>query len=199
MKLVAITGSIGCGKTTLARQVKSLGYVVYDVDGWVRRLYNKKAFVKVVAGQFPEVAEAGGINKKKLRKIVFDNNEKLKKLENLIHPFLKQMLKEVIRNNCQRDVLVFLDVALLFEMKWDCYCDYVIVADAAYELQKKRVMERDHITADDFEKINSVQMNNSAKKLLADFVVDTDKPVNVLRAAAACIADRTKYVKRNCF
>ena len=39
MKLAAITGSIGCGKTTLSKIVRRLGYVVYDIDGWVRRLY----------------------------------------------------------------------------------------------------------------------------------------------------------------
>ena len=89
MKLAAITGSIGCGKTTLAKEVKSLGYPVYDVDGWVRRLYNKKAFIKVIGENFPSVMESGRVNKRKLRQIVFDNNEELKKLEGLIHPFLK--------------------------------------------------------------------------------------------------------------
>ena len=46
MKLAAITGSIGCGKTTLAKIAKSLGFVVYDVDGWVRRIYHNKYFRK---------------------------------------------------------------------------------------------------------------------------------------------------------
>ena len=59
MKLVAITGSIGCGKTTIAKIVGKLGYTVFDVDGWVRRLYFKKDFIKVIQEHFPAVAGDG--------------------------------------------------------------------------------------------------------------------------------------------
>ena len=60
MKLAAITGSIGCGKTTLSKIVRRLGYVVYDIDGWVRRLYYQKDFIKVIAAHFPEVMDGAG-------------------------------------------------------------------------------------------------------------------------------------------
>ena len=73
----------------------------------------------------------------------------------------------------------------MFEMGWNKYCDAVIVADVDYEIQKKRVMERDNVSAEDFEKINRVQMSNQQKKLMADVVVDTNKPINVLRAEMA--------------
>lgn len=192
MKLAAITGSIGCGKTTLAKEVKSLGYPVYDVDGWVRRLYNKKAFIKVIGENFPSVMESGRVNKRKLRQIVFDNNEELKKLEGLIHPFLKMKLRELILKNARTDALLFLDVALLFEMGWHRYCDYIIVADVDYEIQKRRVMERDKVSAEDFEKINIVQMDNKYKKMLADVVIDTNRPCNVLRAELVYVIDRIK-------
>lgn len=87
MKLVAITGSIGCGKTTIAKIVGKLGYTVFDVDGWVRRLYFKKDFIKVIQEHFPAVAENGQVNKRALRNIVFSDNRQLKVLEGLIHPF----------------------------------------------------------------------------------------------------------------
>ncbi|MFR2533370.1 MAG: dephospho-CoA kinase, partial [Alphaproteobacteria bacterium] len=90
MKLAAITGSIGCGKTTLSKIVRRLGYVVYDIDGWVRRLYYQKDFIKVIAAHFPEVMEGEKVNKRKLRNLVFGDNARLKVLESLIHPFLKQ-------------------------------------------------------------------------------------------------------------
>ena len=90
MKLVAITGSIGCGKTTLASMVRRLGYCVYDVDGWVRRLYFKKDFIRVIGKHFPQVIEDEKVNKRALRNIVFNDNARLKELEGLIHPFLRQ-------------------------------------------------------------------------------------------------------------
>lgn len=181
MKLAAITGSIGCGKTTLSKIVRRLGYVVYDIDGWVRRLYYQKDFIKVIAAYFPEVMEGEKVNKRKLRNLVFGDNSRLKVLESLIHPFLKQTLMNVRRRNARRADLFFMDVALLFEMGWDKYCDYIVVADVDYETQKMRVMRRDNISAADFDKINRIQMDNAAKKVLADVIINTDKPINLLK------------------
>ena len=181
MKLAAITGSIGCGKTTLSKIVRRLGYVVYDIDGWVRRLYYQKDFIKVIAAHFPEVMEGEKVNNRKLRNLVFGDNARLKVLESLIHPFLKQTLMNVRRRNARRADLFFMDVALLFEMGWDKYCDYIVVADVDYETQKMRVMRRDNISAADFDKINRIQMDNAAKKVLADVIINTDKPINLLK------------------
>ena len=181
MKLAAITGSIGCGKTTLSKIVRRLGYVVYDIDGWVRRLYYQKDFIKVIAAHFPEVMEGEKVNKRKLRNLVFGDNARLKVLESLIHPFLKQTLMNGRRRNARRADLFFMDVALLFEMGWDKYCDYIVVADVDYETQKMRVMRRDNISAADFDKINRIQMDNAAKKVLADVIINTDKPINLLK------------------
>ena len=181
MKLVAITGSIGWGKTTKTKNVGKMGYTVFDVDGWVRRLYFKKDFIKVIQEHFPAVAENGQVNKRALRNIVFSDNRQLKVLEGLIHPFLRETLKDVIRKNACRNDIFFIDVALLFEMGWDKYCDFILVADVDYEIQKQRVMNRDKVTAEDFDKINNVQLSNSYKINLADVVVNTDKPKNLLK------------------
>lgn len=181
MQLVAITGSIGCGKTTLAQLVKELGYTVFDVDGWVRRLYFRKDFIKVIETHFNEVVENNQVNKRKLRNQVFSDRRQLKVLEGLIHPFLKQTLKDIIRRNARCKDLFFVDVALLFEMGWDKYCNFIVVADVAYDVQKQRVMHRDKVSGDDFDKINNVQMNNRDKIILADIVIDTDKPLNLLK------------------
>lgn len=182
MKLIGITGSIGCGKTTIAKIVNSLGYTVFDVDGWVRRIYFDKAFLQVLENKFPGVVKNDAADKRALRNIVFSDNRKLKLLESLIHPFLKENLKKVIRCNAGRDDLFFLDVALLFEMQWDKYCDFIVVADVSYAVQKQRVMQRDNVSGDDFDKINNVQMKNCAKIKMADIVVDTDKSKNLLKA-----------------
>jgi dephospho-CoA kinase len=181
MKLVAITGSIGCGKTTISKIIKQCGYVVFDVDAWVRRLYFKKSFINEIVKNFPLSCEDGVFNKRKLRNLVFNNNKELKKLEDLIHPFLKNYLKSVIKKYSNKNDCFFIDVALLYEMGWDKYCDFVVVADVDYEVQKQRVMKRDNISAEDFDKINNIQMNNDKKKTMADFVINTDKSMNLLK------------------
>ena len=173
MILTAITGSIGCGKTTISCILREQGFLVYDMDKWVKLLYYKKDFLQTIKKYFPEVFDLqGDFNKRALRNLVFNNSDRLKVLENLIHPFLTDKLRKIIRRN-KNEGLVFVDVALLYEMGWDKYFDYVIVADVDYEEQKKRVMKRDCISAEDFEKINKVQLSQLEKKRKADFIIDT--------------------------
>lgn len=192
MKLIAITGSIGCGKTTIAKVLRKLGYPVFDVDGWVRRLYFKPDFIKSIVENFPKTVDNNGFNKRKLRHLVFDDNLQLKKLEALIHPFLKKQLKEVIRKNAYYDDLFFLDIALLFEMGWDKYCDLVMVANVDREVQKQRVIKRDNVTAEHFDKINNVQMSQNDKIALADVVIETDVPMNCLKIELLSVIEGLK-------
>lgn len=184
MILAAITGSIGCGKTTLANIFKKLGYPVFDADAWVRRLYFKPDFIKVVLQNFPEAQTNGSFDKRKLRLIVFDDKKKLQKLESLIHPFLKRQLKAVIRKNAQNDDLLFLDAALLFELGWDKYCDFIITVNVDEKTQKKRVMSRDNVSLEHVEKIINKQMSQKEKVEKADWVVETDVPMNLLKISA---------------
>lgn len=180
MKLVAITGSIGCGKTTISDILRSLGYLVYDIDKWVRYLYYRADFLAVIRKKFPEVFVGNVFDKKKLRELVFDNPAKLRELEALIHPFLTQKMRRIIRKRVNKGI-VFVDVALLFELKWDKFCYSVVLADTDYETQKQRVMRRDNISAEDFDKINKQQMPREVKKMKADIIIDTGVSKNKLR------------------
>ena len=181
MKLVAITGSIGCGKTTLAKIARELGYAVFDVDAWVRRIYHNKEFLLQLDKLFKGSVKNGVADKKYLRTLVFNNSENLKSLENLIYPKLNKMIRQEISKKASRDDICFLDIALLYEKGWDKYCDAVILADVDYEIQKRRVMERDNVSEEDFEMINKAQMSNNKKKELADVIINTNRPLNLLK------------------
>jgi len=177
MKIIGITGSIGCGKTYLANLLKSMGYSVYNPDLWVRNLYKKNNFLNVIKQNFPTVFDVNGnFNKRKLREIVFNDNKQLKKLENIIHPFLKIKLKKIISKFARKEDFLFLDVALLLEMNWDKYCDFIIVADVEKEIQIKRVMERDGVKREDVEKIIAVQSDKMIKYASADYIINTALP-----------------------
>ena len=181
MKLVGITGSIGCGKTTLAKIVKDLGYTVFDIDSWVRKIYYNKSFLDKLNKVFPYSVENGIANKKYLRKIVFSDRNKLRYLEDLIYPFLNRKMRKILNKYAKKNCICFLDAALLFEKKWDKYCDVIILANVDYEIQKQRVMKRDNISAEDSDKINDIQIKNSDKKILCDIIIDTDKKINLLK------------------
>lgn len=183
MKIIAITGSIGCGKTFLAKIIRKLGYVVYDADKWVKYLYYRPEFLNVIKQNFPKVFDDdGSFNKRKLRNLVFNDNTELKRLEKIIHPFLRRKLLNVIHKNAKTERVFFFDAALLFEMKWNIYCQAVILADVDKNIQKQRVMKRDNISVEDFEKIVSLQMDNEHKKMFTDVIINTNKPENLLKS-----------------
>ena len=137
MILIGITGSIGCGKTTLAKILKKLGYAVFDIDAWVRKIYFNKDFLIELGKSFPNSVKNGIADKKYLRNIVFNDKKKLKILENLIYPFLNKKIKNTVHKYAKKNCICFLDAALLFEKKWDKYCDIIILADVDYEIQTK--------------------------------------------------------------
>lgn len=192
MQIVAITGSIGCGKTTLAGLIRDMGYVVYDVDKWCRHLYFEDAFLEKIHNTFPQTFENAVFNKRKLRDLVFNDPKELKKLEALTHPFLKRKFLNTIHHYSKTDGIFFIDVAILFEMGWDKYCTYIILADTDYETQKQRVMTRDNITAEDFEKIIKVQMNNEDKKALCDKIINTNQSKGKLQSALLVMIEELK-------
>lgn len=174
MKIIAITGSIGCGKTYIANLIKSLGYTVFDADKEVANFYKNSEFIKLIKTYFSDCFENELLNKRKLRDLVFNDNHKLKKLESIIHPLLKQKLKQKIRKSVNKSNFIFIDAALIFEMNWDIYCDYIILADVDRKIQKQRVMKRDKISADDFEKIVAKQIDNNIKKEKSDLIINTE-------------------------
>ena len=181
MIVVGITGSIGCGKTTLAKICNNLGYCVFDADKQVKSIYLQKEFLKNLRINFPDVFIGKKLDKILLRNIVFGDRGKLSVLEGLIHPILKRRLKKYIRNNVKKTDILIIDAALLYETNWNQYCDFIILADVEYEIQKKRVMKRDNISSEEFEKINSKQMSAEIKKKLADIIINTNNKVNVLK------------------
>ena len=201
MYLIGITGSIGSGKTTLASIVKNLGYEVYDVDEWVREIYSDVAFIKKLQDIFPESVKDNKADKRYLRETVFKNEKKLKLLEGVIYPILNSKIETVIKEKAKENKIAFLDIALLFEKKWDRYCDFIILADAEYELRKKRVMERDKVSADNFASIDKIQMNNEDKKSLSDKVINTDKPIEELKVEMINLINSLKEnsFAGNCF
>ena len=182
MKIIGITGSMGCGKTYLANMIRDLGYGVYNPDKWVRGLYKNSQFLEVIKQNFPMTFENGVFNKRSLRNLVFSDKNQLEKLEKIVHPFLKKKIQSIIHKFSRKSDVIFFDAALLFEKNWDIYCDYVIVADVDEETQKQRVMKRDGISEDDFYKIIKVQIPQSEKCERADIVIDTGLAENINRA-----------------
>ena len=171
---IGLTGSIGMGKSETAKIFSSLGIPVYDADASVHKLYESgKTGAIAIKKIFPEaISDDGSVDRKILGGIVVGNKTNIKKLEDIIHPLLKNDRLDFFEKNINEKIVV-LDIPLLFETKGESQVDYVVVVSTSDNIQKQRVLERPDMTEDKFEKILLSQMPNEAKCKKADFIIDT--------------------------
>lgn len=190
MQLIGITGYIGSGKTTIGNILQSMGYVVYDMDKWCRKMYFDTMFLKIIKHHFPFCFQNNVFNKKILRQYVFKNKEELKKLESLTHPYLIKKLKKQIYQNRFKNSLFFVETALLYQMKLDKYCTFIIQTTAPVDVMEKRVMKRDNIQKQDY--LNILDKQSSFKKFdkKADFIIDTYKTLGIIKTELINILQR---------
>ncbi len=175
MVILGLTGSICMGKSTVANMFKQLDIPVFDADKVVHNLLSMKKIIQIVGEAFPELLINGFIDRKILGKQVFDDEQALKKLENILHPIVFEEKNKFIKlNEKNKETIVVLDIPLLFETGWNNFCDFVIVVDAPDSVQKTRALSRSGMTVQKFEKIKKQQMSNDIKRMKADFVVSTD-------------------------
>lgn len=175
MIIIGLTGSIATGKTFVARCFAKLGAKVFYADDAVHELqtYGGKA-VKPVREAFPESYDEGCIDRKKLGAIVFGDSIRRQKLESIMHPLVVEMREKFLADaRKQRVSVVILEIPLLFESRIKSTYDYVITTIAEPKVQKARALDREGMTEERFNTINSLQMDSDEKARRADFVIDT--------------------------
>jgi dephospho-CoA kinase len=175
MIIIGLTGGIGMGKSTIAKQFAILGAKTCSADACVHKLLGQGgAAVSRVQSHFPDAVKSGIVNRKILGQIVFADKEKLKLLEDILHPLVQQMEGAFIAKAHRMGVkMVVLDIPLLFETAGENRVDYTVVVSAPALLQRQRVMGRKGMTAEKFEQIIASQMQDMEKRKRADFVIPT--------------------------
>lgn len=178
MKLIGVTGSIGTGKSTVARLFGRLGAVVLDADAVTHALMKPGTAVskKIKARFGPEVfLNDGNINRRALGKIVFSDRKKLKALTAIIHPAVHRAMLQSVARLRRRPGLkaVVLDVPLLLESRPSYRVDAVVVAAASWNTVVRRVRARSGLPVAEIRRRASFQMPLSEKKKRADFIVNT--------------------------
>ena len=172
-KIIGLTGSIASGKSTVSNILKDMGYLVVDCDDINHRLLKKaRPGYNAVLEEFGEeiLDEHGQIDRKKLGKLVFNDNKLKEKLNQILHPLIKQRVIEEI--NILNEGLVFIDCPLLFETDFHELCDLTVVVYVNMDTQIRRLMDRDKITFPEALKKIYAQMSLDEKLALADFVID---------------------------
>jgi dephospho-CoA kinase len=175
MYILGLTGSIGMGKTTAANAFRHYGVAVYDADAAVHSLLGPggKA-VGQVGDAFPGVVKNDQIDRKLLGPKVFEDKGALGQLEAILHPLVRAIQYEFLRQAAKRrEKLVVLDVPLLFEVGTDKLCDAVAVVTAPAYLQRLRVLSRPGMTEKQFAQVLKSQMPDAIKRKRADFLIQT--------------------------
>jgi dephospho-CoA kinase len=182
MITLALTGSIGMGKSTVAAMFAGAGIPVFDADAAVRRLQGPGGrLVPRIESRFPGTTIDGAVDREALSTAVLGNRDELAALEAIVHPAVHHERTRFIVEHGDSPALLF-DIPLLFETGGDEAFDQVIVVSASPELQRERVLARPGMTAEKFEQILARQVPDEQKRERADFVVDTSGSLDETRA-----------------
>ncbi|AWM15340.1 dephospho-CoA kinase [Flavobacterium sediminis] len=171
-KIIGLTGGIGSGKTTVARYIAQKGIPVYVSDSEAKKIAELPETVSEIIQFFGKeiLNTEGQIDRKKLGNIVFNDSEKLEKLNQIIHPKVKQHFSDWLQEHKEQPFVVK-EVAILFETGGHKDCDYVILVTAPTELRVERTMARDGLTRQQVLDRIQNQMSDEDKAKMSDFVI----------------------------
>lgn len=172
-KIIGLTGGIGSGKTTIAKLFEAEGIPVYIADDEAKKIMQLPKTISEIINYFgQEIISDETIDKKKLSALVFNNPEKLKELNKIIHPLVKKHFDLWVKKS--KAPFVIKETAILFESGSYKYCDKIISVTALEETRIKRVMARDHCTKEQVLDRIKNQWSDQDKILKSDFVLLND-------------------------
>ncbi|MCA1009903.1 dephospho-CoA kinase [Halobacillus halophilus] len=176
--VIGLTGSIASGKSTVSQMFSKFNIPVVDADQLSRKVVEpgEPAYNKIVeAFGFQILQEDRTIDRKRLGKIIFSDEEKRQQLNSIVHPQVRQeMLEERDAYKADGYPAVVLDIPLLFESRLTSYVDRVMVVYVDEETQLKRLMERDQSEREEAEERIQSQLSIAEKAKMADAVIDNN-------------------------
>lgn len=175
---IALTGSIGMGKSTVARMFERAGVPLFDADAEVRRLQGTGgALVDAIAERFPGSVRDGAVDRETLSALVLGKPQELTALEAIVHPAVHQARTRFILDHGDAPALLF-DIPLLFETGGEGAFDKVIVVSASEKIQRARVLSRPGMSPEKLDALLARQLPDADKRRQADFVIDTSGPLD---------------------
>ena len=171
---IGITGGIGSGKSVVSSLLTSIGIPVYMADNEGKRLTETSPVIrkKLKALLGDDIYIDDKLDRKKLARLIFTDEELLKKVNSIIHPVVKSDFRKWASNQASKRCAF--ESAILFESGFDKEVDVIMTVYAPVELRLTRAMQRDDATESDIMKRMNRQMPDALKREQADFVIVND-------------------------
>lgn len=186
MKVVALTGGIGSGKSTVLEEFKKLGAEIISCDEISHRIMLRGgiAYDEVVSSFGTEILDNNGeINRKILADIVFSNKNKLNLLNTIMHRLIYSEINLLIKKSCAKVICV--EIPLLFTAKCPIHLDLKIAVTASRDIRIERVIKRDQCSIKQVEDRMANQISDEEISRKADYVIENTGDLETLKACVA--------------
>jgi dephospho-CoA kinase len=179
MLKVGLTGGIGSGKSTASRYLESLGAFVLDADEEAKKLITSNETVQheLISEFGTDIIDGTGrVNKKKLARIAFQDEDHQQRLNSVVHPYIFNLIDKEFNRvfNDKKHGVFIVDAALIYETGFDAHLDYVIVVTAHLKNRMERALGRETLSREEILKRVDFQWPEEEKVNMADFVVHND-------------------------
>jgi dephospho-CoA kinase len=185
LRVIALTGGIGSGKSTVSSILRSMGYCVYDADLFARDVLfypEVQSKVKILFGD-QVFGEPGILNRAYVRQQIFQNPALKIELESILHPAIANELKKKVDyfKSANSNQWIFYEAALILEKGNQKNYDACVLIKAEKEVKSIRLKSSRKMLQEDIDKIASSQMSDDEKSPLVDFVIDNSNDISALQ------------------
>ena len=172
-KIIGVTGGIGSGKTTIVNYIHTKGYPVYIADEAGKKVMQQPKVIQQVNALFEGkvLLDDGSLDRSKIASLVFNDEQLLSALNQIVHPAVASDFEEFKKQNSQQS-LVFKEAAILFESGSYKDCDATILITAPLNVRIDRVVKRDGISKEAVLQRMKNQLTDEEKQKLATFTVE---------------------------
>lgn len=179
MKVLAITGGIGSGKSTVLEWFHQQNIPTLNADQISKELVkiNQPGWLQIREKFGDDVLlENGELDRNKMRQMIFNDPKQKQLLENILHPLIRQETEKRLQQLVNEgQSLTVVEIPLLAETGIPDYIDLVMVTDCDHATQLKRTQERSHLSIEEIEKIIQQQASREERQALADYIIDTNQ------------------------
>ena len=196
MLLIGVTGSIGMGKSTVAKMFTEYGFGLYNADDTVHYIYeNDEEVINKIEESFPGTKSEGKVNRIALRDMLNKEPMKFRDLEKIVHPATRRYqivyIEKLISDGSPGCIL---DIPLLFETGGEKYIDVSVVVTASEDKQKERVVSERKVPLEIFNSIKNQQMPDREKLKKADYIISTDQTLDETKLEVKDVVSKIRLI-----